>query len=94
MSPILAWVRWRSTAARRAEAERLIDETPPEDVEPVARYLYAMCGQRGHEVGSFALSAILWLHSGELVLPRGARRLSRADRKHLPQPYSQRTPAA
>lgn len=94
MNPIFAWVRWRSTAARRAAVERLIDETPREDVEPVARYLYAMCGRRRHEVAHFALTAILWLDSGKLVLPRGARPLRQVDYAGLDRPYSQRTPAA
>lgn len=85
-----AWLRWRSTAARRAAVEKLIDETPPEDVEPVAQYLFAMCGRPGLTVSDFALAAILWLHSGELVLPRGALRLRLVDQVGLPRPYSQR----
>ncbi len=90
MNAIFAWVRWRSTKARRAEADRLIDETPLEDVAPVAQYLRAMCGWSGAESADFAWAAVLWLHTGELVLPRRSRALRLVDQVNLPLPYERR----
>lgn len=77
--------------------DAIIDSVPPDDVEPLARYLYAMCWNRpGGDWSEFSLAAIMWLVYGTLdpaAFPLGSTPLDREGRSCLPVPYRDR-PAA
>jgi len=79
----------------------LIDSMPPEDVEPLARYLYAMCWPRPRpsdndeweEWAEFSLAATMWLVYGVLdaaAFPLGSVPLDKEGRAGLPLPYRDR----
>lgn len=90
-------VRWlgRYRVERLATAA-VLDGLDPIDVDPVARYLWAMCdGTSRTEPDSYALAAVLWLVYGRLepaAIPlKAARyRLTAKQMDGLPPPYRDR----
>lgn len=90
------WVRWTGRARLEILAsDEILDSVPPEDVDPLARYLWAMCWDRpGLEYADFALAAVMWLVYGTVdpaAFPVGADPLSEEARAGLPLPYRDRT---
>lgn len=101
----MAWLKrmWQAAQVHRRERQlraefpgldQAIDDTPPDDVEPVARYLWAAtCWDRqGQDWEGWSLAAVIWLNYGRIWLPDGARPLDDADVRGIPAPpYGQRT---
>ena len=90
----LRWLLGQRRVKRLATPE-ILDRIHPDDVEPVARYLRAMCSSRpGQKPSDFALAALLWLVYGEIemaAMPAGSHPLDDKGRAGLPPPYRNRT---
>lgn len=69
-----------------------IDTTPPADVEPLAKLLWAMCWDKpGRTWHDYSLPAVVWLNYGLLRLPPGSAPLQDEVLAALPVPYGQRS---
>lgn len=92
---------WRSARARWVDRrlrdelpdlDQAIDGTPPDDIKPVAHYLWTVtCWNRLRtDPDDYALAAVIWLNYGLIRLPAGARPLDDDDLRGLPMPYDDR----
>lgn len=86
--------RWRDRrlAIELPGLDEAIDSTHPDDVEPLAHYLWAAtCWDRQRtDPSTYALAAVVWLNYGLVRLPAGSRPLDAEDLAGLPPSYQDR----